>query len=371
MATNCTRTSKDITEQKPAIAIGIDLAKDHHDLVGLDEHGKQIFALRNVSPLQLKTLLAKQSNVHVLMEACGGSMTLANHIIKLNRGHYVSLVAPEAVKGIRGCGQKNDIIDAAIIARFHFLGGFREVPIKSLEQQQLQTYDRILTAFKRARIQWSNRIHALLVERGCPVKGDPHRTESLIWDGLLELVEANRDHFTDADIENIKVMREEWIHQREQELNREKAFEALAETMPQVKLLTSIPGIGWKAAVMILLTVGSDLARFKNGRSFSASLGLVPRQYSTGGKSTLGHITKHGSSQARRTIYLGATAILYQGVDKRPGNLGNWIRKMRASGKPKKVMAIALASKLARIDFQVLKTGTEYTPQPTKGASAA
>ena len=368
MATNSTHKTRDKTEQPAAVAIGIDLAKGHCDLVGLGERGHQLFSLRNVTRPELMELLAKQANVHVLMEACGGAHELATAINRMGRGHDAQLLKAESVKSLRGSGQKNDVIDAAFIARFHLLGNMTaRVPIKSLELQQLQQVDVVQQGFLKNRTEWGNRIHALLLERGCPTNAS---STMFIEHKLPAYVEKNKDKFTDTDREEIETMRKVWLFLREQELEHEKRYETPAVALLQVKLLMTVPDIGWNAAVMFLLVIREDATRFGNSLCLTTAVGLVPRQYSTGGKSSLHHITKHGSGRARSLLYMGATALLYHGVEKRPGNLGEWIRRISRSGKPKKVQAIALASKITRIALQVLKTGNIYEPQPV-GATAA
>jgi len=128
--------------------------------------------------------------------------------------------------------------------------------------------------------------------------------------------------------------------------------------------LLTIPGIGLITASAMSAEMG-DASGFRNGRDFAASLGLVPRQYSTGGKQTLLGISKRGDKHIRRLLVQGARAVM-QRIDKRDDALGNWLRSLLAR-RHSNVVACALANKMARIAWAVLRKGGVYRPQALIG----
>ncbi len=123
------------------------------------------------------------------------------------------------------------------------------------------------------------------------------------------------------------------------------------------RLLDKVPGIGKLIASVITASV-PDPSVFKSGRDFAASLGLTPRQNSSGGKQTLGAITKQGNRYIRKLLVLGATSLLNV-VGKRKGALRDWIVGLLAK-KPARLVTVALANKLARILWAMMKTGESF-----------
>ena len=126
---------------------------------------------------------------------------------------------------------------------------------------------------------------------------------------------------------------------------------------PVSRLLAGIPGIGKLAASAIVASV-PDPSIFKSGRDFSASLGATPRQNSSGGKEKLGSITKQGNRYIRKMLVVGATSVM-RVAGKRKGALADWINALQAK-KPKRVAAVALANKLARIIWAIMTTGEAF-----------
>ena len=123
------------------------------------------------------------------------------------------------------------------------------------------------------------------------------------------------------------------------------------------RLLVEIPGIGKLIATAIVATI-PDPSVFESGRNFAAWLGLTPRQYSSGGKQTLGTITKQGNRYIRKLLVLGATSLLNV-LGKRKGALRDWIVALLAK-KPARLVTVALANKLARIVWAMMKTGEDF-----------
>ena len=162
---NTTQTS---TKSKIVKVIGVDLAKDHCDVIGYDENGKICLRLDGCSYAKLREILANLPQAVVLMEACKGSMFHARSIADL--GHEVRLVKGTDVKALRNVNHKNDLRDAAYIANLYFVPGIKYVYIKSQQQQSLQFLQNEYKSLQELRIQAGNQIHAGLEEFGCPVR---------------------------------------------------------------------------------------------------------------------------------------------------------------------------------------------------------
>lgn len=135
----------------------------------------------------------------------------------------------------------------------------------------------------------------------------------------------------------------------------------VAATDANAKRIMTVPCVGPQTAVGLLVHVGVDFGRFKNSRQFAASLGLVPKQNSTGGNNTLNHITKCGPKRLRSNLVQCAQLVLMY-AEKWKGNFGDWVRKMRDSGKKHGVIVCAIAAKLARIIYRLMKDKVDYTP---------
>jgi transposase len=284
------------------------------------------------------------------IEACAGAHFWARTIAHL--GHEVRLMPPAYVKPyVRR--QKNDRADAAAICEAVTRPSMRFVPIKSEAQQAMLLIHRARDLLVRQRTSLINALRAHLAEFGVVVpKGAQHgrRLVAMLLTGetfgmpdsavpvLLGL--ARRCQALEADTA---------------ELEREMRRRSTADE--GVQRLLKVPGVGPITATALAATI-PDANAFRSAREFAAWLGLVPRQSSSGGRERLGGITKMGHAYLRRLLVLGAQAVLRQAA-RGPDHATPWLGRLLRE-KPRKVAAVALANKTARIVWALLARGEAY-----------
>ncbi len=277
--------------------LGIDLAKNTFSLHGVNSNGAVVLR-RSLSRGKLSELVAQLPPCLIGMEACSGAHEWARRFSA--SGHTVRLMAAKFVTPYRKSG-KNDGNDAEAICEAVARPNMRFVPVKSLEQQSELTLHRVRQGFVEERTATLNRLRGLLAEFGhvLPLRAiEVHRRVPLLLDKLPTCVAVcARDLLEHAAQLAAK------IHQYEQQIRGHVRTNALA-SRAQLRM-----GIGPITASALAATVG-NARDFKNGRQFAAWLGLVPSQYSTGGKARLGHITRRGDSYLRTLLVMGARAVL-------------------------------------------------------------
>lgn len=303
--------------------------------------------------------LANREPVVVMMEACKGSMVHARNIADL--GHDARLVTGADVKALRNVTQKNDIRDADFIARLYYVPGTKYVFVKNQRQQSLQFLQNEYKSLQELRIRVGNQIHAGLEEFGCPAR----KSKTFIQSRMMAHLEKNAELIPDEVMASFLRRRDMWLKLFEQEEQAKTRMEEIAKTDDDAKRIMTVPGVGAQTAVGMLVHIGDDIGRFKNSGQFAASIGLVPKQNSTGGNTTLNGITKCGPKRQRANLVQCGQVILMHAV-KLKGNFGDWVRKMRDSGKKRGVIACAIASKIVRIVYRLMKDKVDYTPVPSR-----
>ncbi|MDE1496613.1 IS110 family transposase [Xenorhabdus bovienii] len=265
-------------------------------------------------------------------------------------GHTVHVLPTQYVKPFV-VGGKNDANDAAAICMAVTRWDIHCVPIKSAEQQSLQSLHRMREGAIQERTAKSNQIRSLFSEEGVIF---PTGLFSL-KKGLLEFIEDGESAITPIlrklgmiYLEQLSYL-QAWIS----ELNA--MIDRYFKENDACQRLATIPGIGPVIATAIVSRV-SDPGLFKNGRHFAAWLGLTPRQYSSGGKTRLAGITKRGDGYIRKLLVQGARAVIYP-INRRHDNYDEWVKKLMLH-RPVNIVAIALANKIARISWVIL-TGEE------------
>jgi len=334
----------------PVTLIGIDLGKHHFHLHAQDRTGRMVFR-KKLTRSQLLTQLGNFPACTVVMEACAGAHWIARQVASL--GHQAKLISPHFVKPFRQ-GNKTDFADAQAICEAASRPSMRFVHPHTEAQQTLSALHRVREALVRDRTGTINQVHGFLLEFGISLPKGPAILQRLptvlaqhpdLPPQVIALLERLHTHCKYLD---------EQIRQFERELTQQ-----LTEDDRSRRLLT-IPGIGPITASALTLEL-SNAGQFATARYFAASLGLVPRQYSTGGKPTLLGISKRGGKNVRRLLVQCARALM-QTIHRRTDALGHWVQALRAR-RHSNVVACALANKLARIAWAILAKGIPYQPR--------
>jgi transposase len=329
--------------------IGLDLAKIVFQVEGTNEAG-EVTIRRQLRRAHVLKFFAKLSPCLVGMEACASAHHWAREIGAL--GHEVRLMPPRRVKAYVKWGAKNDQADAAACNEAVTRPRMQFVPVKSIEQQAVLMLHRARSLLDKQCTQLSNAIRGHLAECGIvAAKGNG---------GFASLL-AKIGKETDPQIPQIirpimAVLAEQWRSACQQMDKLERQITAWHKSNSDSQRLATIPQFGPITSSAVVATMG-EARRFKNGRAYGASLGLVPRQDSTGGKPHLGPITKAGDRYIRRLL-VNAAAGMIRRVRTEP-DLMPWFAKLLAR-KPAKEAAVALANKLARIAWAILAKGGTY-----------
>jgi len=332
---------------KKFIRVGVDLAKNYFQIHALEsENGPAL--MRKLKRSKMREFFSKIEPCLVGMEACGSAHYWARELKAM--GHEVLLMPPAYTKPYVKRG-KNDAVDADAICEAMSRPGMRFVPIKSAEQQAILMLHKTRELLIKQRTMTINALRGHLSEFGVIAAKGIGRV-----DELLDLAESDAT-FPAAAKAAMKVLAsvldefDKAINDLEGELTSAHAQSEM------VQLLDKVPGIGKLIASVVVASV-PDPSVFKSGRDFAAWLGLTPRQNSSGGKQTLGGITKQGNRYIRKMLVLGATSLLNV-VGKRKGALRDWVAGLLAK-KPARLVTVALANKLARILWAIMKTGENF-----------
>src|SRR6516165_6861411 len=319
--------------------LGIDLAKNTFSVHGVDEDGV-VTVRRTISRGKLAELVTRLPPCLIGMEACSGAHEWARRFSRC--GHAVKLMAPKFVAPYRKSG-KNDGNDAEAICEAVTRPNMRFVPVKSVEQQSDLGLHRVRQGFVEERTGTLNRIRGLIAEFGYVLPNGPEhirRAVPAIIDALpARIAGCVRDLLEHAERLAAKVREYEQairLGVRDNELARR------AQTRQ---------GIGPITASALVATVGNGYD-FKNGRQFAAWLGLVPSQYSTGGKTRLGHITKRGDPYLRTLFVMGARSVL-QRAARETDPLSRWAAAVQARRGYHRA-CVAVAAKNARVAWALL-----------------
>jgi transposase len=334
-------------------SVGIDIGKITFHLVAIDEHGS-ILIRRKFSRKALLAYTAKLATSLIGMEACGGAHCLAR--LLREQGHQVRLIPGQFVKPFRK-SNKNDYLDAEAIAEAVIRHNMRFVPIKTEDQLDVQGLHRVRERLVHNRTEVINQIRGFLLERGITFNRGPMSLRK----GMPSLLEDAEQNLTPQLRRLLDHLWHEWQHLNEEIDRLADELDAVAESDAACLRLRKIPGVGPLVSTATVAAIGNGAA-FKRGRDFSAWLGLVPKQHSTGGKATLLGITKRGNKYLRKLFVHGARAVLLR-VKHDTGGFGQWVHRLAARA-PRNQVIIAIANKLARIAWVVLSSGNEYQHQP-------
>lgn len=335
------------------ITVGIDLAKNVFAVHGINDSGKAVLVKPKVSRAELLPLIANLPPCLIGMEACSG----AHHWARLFRqhGHTVKLMAPKFVTPYRMTGKrgKNDAADAAAICEAVTRPAMLFVPVKEEHQQIILCLHRTRQGFVEERTACYNRLRGLIAEFGIvlPQKVTCLRREigAYLEDlpGYANLcVNDLLTHTAELDTKIAEY---------------DRAIAQVARDDTRSKRLMQLPGIGPVTASALLASMGGG-HDFDNGRQVAAWIGLVPGQYSSGGKARLGRITKAGDNYLRSLLVMGARAVLNSIGDKQD-RFSRWARALQERRGYWRAV-IAIAAKNARLAWAVLKYGEDFKLEP-------
>lgn len=332
--------------------LGIDLAKTNFSICGMSGDGEVLFrkALRRK---ELVEFTANYQPCVIGMEACGGSHYWGR--LFLRQGHQVKMMTVEEVKRFAPRHKKNDATDAQAIALAVRETTIHCIRIKETKQQDLDVLRNLREQFLKQKVSLINQAHAVCLEYGIAL---PKGKAAASIGRIIEAIEDDATELTAIAREVAWRLLEEAKELSAKAKVIEKKIESLVIDEENFKLLKTIPGVGLITAAAILSHTGGSVDHFTNGRQFAAYLGLVPKQYSTGGKTSLRGITKHGHAEIRRLLVLGTRAVMVKS-ETRKDKISEWItQKKTARGFMK--ANIALANKTARMIYAVLKTQKPY-----------
>lgn len=329
--------------------IAIDLAKNILQVCGVNKAGKPVFN-KSLKRNKLIPFLINYPDAVIAMEACSGSNYWGRELMKLS--FEVRLIPPIHVKPFVK-GNKNDRNDAFAITEAAVRPNMHFVKPRTVEQTEAAIIHKVRSRWIKQKTSLTNQLRGLLNEYGIVAKpGDKALREMLV-----DAIEDGDNELTPSVRAMIDMVRQEWNALEIQLNDIEKVMTSKAKSDEDCQRLMKIKGVSNVTSTAIKAFAG-DGKHFKNGRHFAATLGLVPKEHSSGGKQQIGGITKRGNRYIRRLLIQGAWSVLRY-VDKSDDRLSLWAKKvLERRGKHKTVVAIA--NKLARIIWSILASKTEY-----------
>ncbi len=337
---------------KKVSLISIDIAKYYFQIHAVDETGKAIYR-KQLKREELSSFIANSPICRIVMESCGSSQYWARKFMAM--GHKVDLIAPQFVKPFVK-SQKNDANDAEAIAEAAMRPSMRFVAVKSVEKQDIQAIHKSRDLVIKTRVALVNHVHGLLLEYGVALSISTAKFESeiefILEDAENDLTPVIRNTVSSicSQVKNLIGLQKKY----------EKELKQIAKENADCQRLMAVPGVGPIVSTHFFSAV-ADPNIFKNGRQCSAWLGLVPKQNSSGGKTVLGGITKHGDSNLRKVLFEGAGSVVV-GAKRynRTDPLSQWALKLWNEKGYKKAV-IAVENKLCRVMWHLLATKENYT----------
>lgn len=330
------------------IRIGLDTSKSVFQVHGVDGSERPVLR-RQLTRREMIRYFEKLPPTIVALEACGASHHWARQLAAF--GHDVKLIAPQLAKPYVKRG-KNDAADAEALCEAASRPTMRFVPVKTAEQQASLMLVGMRARLIKRRTQLSNAIRGLAAEFGVTAPTGLCRIEP-----LLQKIAAD---------EAIPALARELfaLHSKEytalvEEIERvEEKLMAWHRSDECSQRLAKVPGVGPISASLLMMKT-PDPRLFRSGRDFAAWMGLTPRNHSTAGKNRLGVITRAGDEPLRAALVVGATAVLRHVRQTQGKNASPWLLDL-LKRKPPKLVAIALANKIARIAWKLMVSGEQY-----------
>jgi transposase len=337
--------------------IGIDISKAVFTLHGVDRQDRPVLRI-NLRRAQMTTFFKKRPPTEIAMEACGGAHHWARQLTVL--GHTVRLIPPQYVKPYVKRG-KNDRNDAEAICEAAGRPGMHFVPAKSVTQQAQGMVLKVRQTLVGQRSQLANALRGHAAEFGL-ITG----TGFSNIDPLLIAIEQETTIPPEAkDMAALLGCQIAELDARIKEIEVKLTAALKANAVSQ--RLVTIPGIGPVTALTLATEI--DPMAFESGRHLAAWIGLTPKEHSTGGKPRMGGISRAGHQRLRSLLVTGAMAVIRAAIKPGSRQMTDWLRAL-LQRKPRKVAAVALANKMARVAW-ALMTGSEAYRRPTTAAGAA
>jgi transposase len=331
-------------------SIGLDIGKDIFHIVGFGSDGK-IALRKKVKRLALEHEFANLPASVVGMEACLSAHFVSRMLRRL--GHTPRIIPAIYVKPFVK-GQKNDYNDAEAIEEAAMRPNLRLVIEKTQDQIDLQALHRVRARLVSRRTATINQIRCFLLELGITVRSGAN----VLRVSLPAILKNRKDEISPRMSDLIAGLMDDWLwlDARVERVSRE--IEQISKTEKACQRVMSVPGIGPIISTAVVAAIGTGEA-FDRGRDFAAWIGLVPRQFSTGGRTTLGSITKRGSTYLRMLFVQAARVIMMRKKLWNKLSFGAWLEQAAARMNRHK-LAIALANKLARITWSVLRNDQAF-----------
>jgi transposase len=334
-------------------SIGIDLGKTTFHLVALGERNK-VLVRKKFSRAQLLAYTANLPTTLVGLESCAGAHFMGAALRQ--QGHEVRLIPAQFVKPYRK-SNNNDFIDGEAITEAVSKENTRFVPIKTEEQLDVQAMHRVRDRLVQRRTALINEIRGFLLERGMTFAVRTiHLRKNL--PAVIEDAEQNLSARLRWLLDRLW---QEWKQLDSDIQAVTQEIERISEENPLCRRLRQIPGFGPLVSSATVAAIGNGAA-FRRGRDFAAWLGVVPRQYSTGGRQKLLGISKRGNIYLRRMLIHGARAVLFR-IKYDTGGFGQWVHRLTERA-PRNKVVVAIANKLARMAWAVLSSGRDYRHPP-------
>jgi len=332
---------------KEITTVGLDLAKNLFQVHAVDENGA-VLVRRQVRRAQVLLFFSRLHPCLIGIEACAGARHWARELAKL--GHDVRLIPPSHVKPFVKRG-KTDAADAEAICEAVIRPNMRFVPLKTEKQQAVLMQHRARDFLVRQLTQLANAIRAHLGEFGIVVPKGVHNMGRLI-------AEAETADLPPEARMPLDLLAGQFRDTKQRIDVMTAQIKADAEVDETARRLQTMPGIGPITASALAATL-PNVSSFRSARDLPAWLGLTPKPHSSGGKERLGSISKMGNRYIRRLLYPGAMGVISARRLSEPST--DWLGRLVAT-KPLKVAAIALANRMARAIWAMLKTGEAWRP---------
>ena len=341
--------------------IGVDLAKNVIQVSVVSPSGKELLN-KELTRAKFAEFLAKQKSALVAFESCATAHYWSRSAQE--QGHQTRIIPAKAVAPFRQ-GHKTDKNDALAVAEAAKRPNIKEAPLKSVEQQGLQSIQRSRELLIQNRTAISNHIRGLLMEFGVVIpKGFAHLNQH-----VPRVLEDAENGVPDMFRATLHRMFERYLLLKEDIDFLNEQIKQLVKQYDPCRRLMDLEGVGPISAILVFATLGTGQA-FKNGREFSAYIGLTPKQYSSGGKTNLIGISKHVANRRLRSVLIqGARAYVHKLKDPQtPKQKWLWALIQRAGyGKA----AVALANKNVRTAWALLTSGAVYNRAQNYEALAA